>query len=310
MELLQLKYFKAVAENGNLSQTAKQFYISPSSLSATIARLEGELGSRLFDRRGNRLYLNSRGVLFLEYVNQILSSLDIAVSQVQNIEAEHDNRLSVATTSPNVWNELFSAFQLQNPGIQLMHTALRLDELQNSNCLYRYDFVIASPLDVPDSWTSREILYDDDYPVLLLPPDHPLSKRGSISLIEAKDEPFIALTPGFSSRKYFDELCLRAGFVPRITLECDYMMRSYMIMKRIGIAMATAYTNYIRLYDGTVYVDITEPVFPRVQALYFEPHRNISTAAAKFKEFASNFYPGHSCRSLFTSTRFPEPPSR
>ncbi|MCI8452987.1 MAG: LysR family transcriptional regulator [Lachnospiraceae bacterium] len=65
MELLQLRYFKAVAESGTLTQTANQLYISPSSLSATIARLEKELGAHLFDCKGNRLHLNSRGSLFL-----------------------------------------------------------------------------------------------------------------------------------------------------------------------------------------------------------------------------------------------------
>ncbi len=50
----------------------------------------------------------------------------------------------------------------------------------------------------------------------------------------------MALTPGYSSRKYFDELCQQAGFVPHIAIECDYMMRSYMVMKKIGVALATA----------------------------------------------------------------------
>lgn len=149
MELLQLRYFKAVAESGNLTQTAKQLFISPSSLSATIARLEKELGVLLFDRQGNRLHLNSRGILFLESVNQTLSSLDNAVSEIQNMETERDTLLSVATTSPNVWIELFSAFQMKYPEVQVTHTALRLDEIQDPNCLYKYDFLIASPSDTP-----------------------------------------------------------------------------------------------------------------------------------------------------------------
>lgn len=296
MELLQLRYFKAVAENGNLTQTANQLYISPPSLSSTIARLEKELGTELFDRRGNRLHLNVRGFIFLEYVNQILISLDNAVSEVRDMEAQKETLLSVATTSPNVWIELFSSFQLENPDIHVTHTSLRLDELKNPNCLYKYDFVIASPTDVPANWRRPEILYKDDFPVLLVHPDHPLSKRREISLSEVRQEPFVALTPGFSSRKYFDTLCERAGFVPHIAIECDYMMRSYMVMKKIGVALATAYTNYARLYDGTCCIDIVEPVFPRVQALFRDDKRYLNAAAAKFREFACSFYPGQSCR--------------
>ena len=50
MELLQLRYFKAVAENESLTQTANKLFISPPSLSSTISRLEKELGTELFDR--------------------------------------------------------------------------------------------------------------------------------------------------------------------------------------------------------------------------------------------------------------------
>lgn len=299
MELLQLRYFKAVAENENLTQTANQLYISPPSLSSTISRLEKELGTELFDRQGNRLHLNARGYVFLEHVNQMLSLLDNAVSELRDMEAERDILLTVATTSPNVWIELFSSFQLENPEIHVTHTSLRLDELQNPGCLYKYDFVIASPTDVPDHWKHSKLLYNDDSPVLLVHPDHPLSKRRQISLNEVKDEPFVALTPGFSSRKYFDDLCERAGFTPNIAIECDYMMRSYMVMKKIGVALATAYTNYARLYDGTCCIDITEPVFPRVQALFRDEKRYMNAAAAKFQDFACGFYPGHSCRKRY-----------
>lgn len=295
MELLQLRYFKAVAENENLTQTANQLYISPPSLSSTIARLEKELGTELFDRRGNRLHLNVRGYIFLEYVNQILLSLDNAISEVRAMEYQKEALLSVATTSPNVWIELFSSFQLENPDIRVTHTALRLEELNNPSCLYKYDFVIASPSDVPESWKHAEILYRDDSPVLLVHPDHPLSKRREISLTEVKDEPFVALTPGFSSRKYFDTLCKQAGFEPHIAIECDYMMRSYMVMKKIGVALATAYTNYARLYDGTCCIDIVDPVVPRVQALFRDEKRYLNAAAARFREFACHFYPNQSC---------------
>lgn len=295
MELLQLRYFKAVAENGNLTQTANQLFISPPSLSATLSRLEKELGTELFDRRGNRLHLNACGYSFLESVNQMLMILDNAVAEIKDMESRKENFLSIATTSPNVWIELFSTFQLENPDILVTHTSLRLEDLQTTDCLHKYDFVIASPSDTPESWRPRMVLYDDDYPVLLVHPDHPLSKRRQISLSEVKDEPFVALTPGYSSRKYFDDLCEKAGFTPHVAIECDYMMRSYMVMKKIGVAMATAYTNHARLYDGTCCIDIVEPEFPRVQALFRDEKRYLNTAASRFQEFACNFYPNHSC---------------
>ena len=61
MELLQLRYFLALAEKQNLTKTADQLLISPSSLSLTISKLEKELGVQLFTRSGRKIRLNSCG---------------------------------------------------------------------------------------------------------------------------------------------------------------------------------------------------------------------------------------------------------
>lgn len=55
MELLQIKYFKAIAETENISKAAGQLYIAQPSLSQTLKRLEDELGTPLFDRTGKRI---------------------------------------------------------------------------------------------------------------------------------------------------------------------------------------------------------------------------------------------------------------
>ena len=78
MELLQLKYFKTVAELEKISAAAEALYISAPALSTSIARLEKELGTKLFDRTNNRIRLNRQGHIFLRYVNQIFNNLDCA----------------------------------------------------------------------------------------------------------------------------------------------------------------------------------------------------------------------------------------
>jgi len=61
MKLLQLYYFRALAEKEHLYRTATELYISPSALSTTISRLEKELGVQLFDRVGRNIRLNDNG---------------------------------------------------------------------------------------------------------------------------------------------------------------------------------------------------------------------------------------------------------
>ena len=83
MELMQLKYFKTVAEIGKISDAAQSLFISAPALSTSISRLEKELGIPLFDRTNNRIKLNRQGQIFLRYVNQIFSNLECAKTELQ-----------------------------------------------------------------------------------------------------------------------------------------------------------------------------------------------------------------------------------
>lgn len=293
MELLQLYYFQQLARTENLTQTARSLYISPPSLSATIARLERELDRPLFDRVGNHLQLNLYGRTFLARVDRALAELDNGLAEVRRARK---TVLSIATTSPNVWLQLFSGFNAAYPDVTISHTLLRLSELSAGDLQSKYDFLITSPVDLTSPGLRSRVLYDDDSPVLLVDQDHPFAKRKEIRLIEARDEHFIALTPGFSSRKYFDDLCALAGFTPHIAMECDYMMRASMVENQVGVAVATAHTRKLRQGDSVVAVDIVEPIFPRSQALFWHPKRFQGQAAASFLAFASTFFDGASWR--------------
>lgn len=79
MELTQLKYFKKVAQHQSVSMASDELHISQSALSRSIAKLEEELGVRLFDRNGKRIALNKDGESFLVDVNRILDDIDDSV---------------------------------------------------------------------------------------------------------------------------------------------------------------------------------------------------------------------------------------
>lgn len=66
MELLQLKYFKKVAEVGKICDAAEALFISAPALSAAVSRLEKDLGMPLFDRGNNRITLNQQEKIFLQ----------------------------------------------------------------------------------------------------------------------------------------------------------------------------------------------------------------------------------------------------
>ena len=76
MELLQLRYFCTVAQYESITRAAEYYHIPQPAMSQTIARLEKELGIRLFDRKNGRLFLNDKGRIFLASVEKALDELD------------------------------------------------------------------------------------------------------------------------------------------------------------------------------------------------------------------------------------------
>lgn len=290
MELAQLQYFVELAKNENLTQTASKLFISPSSLSVSISNLEKELGIRLFDRVGRRLYLNTYGLTFFKRVERLLLSLEYAKDEVRDMEQERDATVFVATTSPNIFQEAFFSFLKGHPQFKLSQISLRLDQVDGADLLHKYDFLLASPTDfaVPQELASR-VLYDNDYAILVLHPDSPYAHYREIDLSQMRDEPFIALSPGYSSRKLFDEVCASAGFVPRIVMECDYTMRAYMVMQRIGMTIATAHTKKLGYCGEAAAIPII-PFTPRAQNVYWNPARYQGLAAQAFLSYICEYF--------------------
>ena len=70
MEFLQLKYFSHAAKTENFSHTAQNFMVPTSCISASIKKLETEIGVKLFDRTANKIKLNEYGKILLTAVNQ------------------------------------------------------------------------------------------------------------------------------------------------------------------------------------------------------------------------------------------------
>ena len=84
MELLQLRYFLESAKTNNIAKTAEKFWVPPSSVSASIKRLEEELGCKLFDRQSNRILLNGNGRRLQNTLGALFEELDSTVETLKH----------------------------------------------------------------------------------------------------------------------------------------------------------------------------------------------------------------------------------
>ncbi len=90
MELLQLRYFFESAKSGSFAKTAEKYMVPATSVSASVKRLERELGCTLFDRTSNRIRLNDNGMKLKASLDTVLSELDRTVGELT--ESERDTR--------------------------------------------------------------------------------------------------------------------------------------------------------------------------------------------------------------------------
>ena len=96
MEIHQLRYFVAVAEEGSFSNAAEREHVSQPSLSQQIQKLEEELNQQLFDRLPRSVVLTEAGKSLLFYARQILTGIAEAGQAVAAVEQEVAGKLSVA----------------------------------------------------------------------------------------------------------------------------------------------------------------------------------------------------------------------
>jgi len=290
MSTLQLKYFKALAEREHLTKTAEDLKIAAPSLSASIARLEAEVGCKLFDREGRNIRLNKSGKIYLKYASDILQQLEDARKEVHEIAKDRNTVLSIAISSPIVWLDALRLFMNEYPDISISHTLLQYEQFKNFSYCSTFDFLITAVSDLADSRWKYDRLLEDDKPVIAVYPSHPFAGRKELRLNETKDEKYIAVSKGFSMRKFFEDSCSMSGFSPKIVLECDYILRSAMFKAKYGIIFTTESAARAKVLENAVYIPIIDPPIRRTQGIFYNKLSYLSQAGILFRDFMVGYY--------------------
>ena len=253
MELRQIKYFAALAEELSFTRAAKKLHVSQPPLSFQIASLEAELGTRLFDRTSRSVNLSEAGKAFLPHAKAILARLDDARDHVQRVAAGLEGRVQVGLAGSHFLGR-FPAFIQQfrrlRPAIEValheMTPAEHLRALRDG----RLDVSVSrNPLN--DGHISAALLWQDPV-VVALPPEHRLATRRRLNLGQLKDEDFVFLrldSSSFAKRLY--EACVQTGFTPRIAQQVVEVQAALnLVAAGLGVAlvpasMAALHTNSV-----------------------------------------------------------------
>ena len=284
MELLQLEYFYAVAQNQHMTRTAEQLHIAQPSLTQSIRRLEKELGVPLFYRSGRNIALTTYGEALQNALTPVLKTLHQIPTQLQQMALEREKtiRLNVLAASTLVTQALIS--------YKKDHAGLHFRLIQNSQCEDADITVFTREnFQIPTDTKERYELFKERI-FLAVPHNSPYASEESVRLQDFAHEDFISLSGSRSIRTICDRYCMQAGFVPHIIYESDSPDTvKNLIASGLGVGFWPHYTWGMDSMEQIRLLPIAEPTCQRAIILQLHRHARGQEAVCSFYAFLSRY---------------------
>jgi len=222
MELRQLAYFVAVAEERNFTRAAEREHVAQPGVSAQIRRLERELGQELLDRSGRSVRLTEAGEAVLPYARAALAAVEGARQAVDELTGLLRGQVAVGTVTSHTADlpDLLAEFHDAHPAVEITLSEANSDELLEGLRTGRLDAAIVSVGRQTPPGIEMQVLTDQPI-VAAVGHDHELAVHSSVSLDTLRGRALISLPPGTGLRTRLDEACAAAGFTPHIAFEAS-----------------------------------------------------------------------------------------
>ena len=283
MELLQLKYFLAVAESEHMTNTAKQLHIAQPALSQSIHRLELELGVELFERSGRNIRLTPAGAYVRDRVKPALAEIEGLARDAQQFQSGEESVVRVGVhAASGVAIDGIAAFSEKFGPVSFEVTQ---DERE------RHRDVIVTTITPRGSSTvenaAEKAMFTERIGIAV-----PASSAfpDEVALEEFARERFIALAGSRRFREVCDTFCARRAFTPHIAFESDNPL---VVKKMIGLGLGVGFWpdySWGALTPGaTRLIHLREQEFERTVVIAKTNRCAPDSAAQRFYEFLVSF---------------------
>lgn len=185
LDLRLVGYFVAVAEHRHFGRAAAELRVAQPSLSRQIRRLEQQIGVRLFDRTPQSTRLTEAGEVFLPRAKALLRSAAQATAQAR--DAAQPGRITIGYTTGMIITPVVRALRREHPDVDVQTLHLDWNQPRDALLDHRVDVVVCA-LPFSTDQLHVTILYDEPR-VVLVPLDHRLAGRQSVTLDDIADEP-------------------------------------------------------------------------------------------------------------------------
>lgn len=283
MELNQLHYFVAVAKTENITKAAQNLFITQPALSRVILRLENELGTPLFDRKGGRLLLNDRGKVFLGYVQPALDSINEGVHAVidelgsreiliHNYLVTDLFKSIVEICQAKFTNMTFTVKNIgDNADDDVLHDAQPDIVMLPTNDFQGYVF----PMSYMERWC---VIYNTQYQF------QSRFDGRSMTLLQLSKEPIVFSGSGYD-RAFVDQIFSQAGLTPKLVNAMTLSDSSAQInrCKAVGFVPVSNFRNLIQNMEQIPICAATISDAPCSRMLYLGRSQKFLSNADEYK---------------------------
>jgi len=217
----QLRGFCYAAKEGSISRAAERMFLSQPSVSLQIQALERELKATLFERRGPRITLTPDGKTLYDIAAALVEELDsLPETFAANRGTIESGRLDIAAGESTILYILppfVQKFAQDYPGVILkLHNETGRDGLAMVRA-DEVDFAVGSMIEVPDDIEYRPTFVYD--PMLILPLDHPLTKKRKVTMADVAQHPIILPPRHLTTWRVVDFVFQKHGLTYQVKLE-------------------------------------------------------------------------------------------
>lgn len=258
MELHQLRYVLAVADTGNFTKAAARCSVAQPSLSQQVAKLERELGHRLFHRLGRRAVPTEAGAVFLDRARRILLEAENAAREIRDSPSlERTITIgAVPTLAPYLLPPLLERCRLTLPTVEVLtREGFRADLVE---AVVRGDLDLALvSLPLRDPRLSIEPVFAE--PLLLaVGVDHPLARQPHVTAQDLAAQTFVMLGDGSTLTTQIERFCGEFDFTPRIGYRCAQVATlKALVALGLGIAILPQVSRHAADRGLLVYRQLT-----------------------------------------------------
>lgn len=268
-----------------MTRAAEALHLTQPAVSGQLARLEAELGTRLFDRTPRGMALTPAGQAFRVHVEAALERLEDgrrALSELRGLERGALRLGGGATATTYLLPPLLGRFHARYPGIRLFLREQGSRAVVEAVVSGELDLgVVTLPVAPPEGASLAIERWIGDELVLIVPPGDPLARRRRFRWGDLSGRPMVLFEAGSAVREVIDQGLARAGIAVQIAME----LRSIESIKQmVAQGIGAGFVSRFALPRRARALTCEDEPLRRDLALVYRRDRTLPAAARAFLE--------------------------